>query len=404
MFPAASPRRRLPCRVTRPSTSARGPAHSAADATCRACGPHCQRPGAGHGQARPAQRHRPGAAPAAALRGRDPADAARRAARRRGGAGRGASSATAASRPGRAASWSCGCATTASELLLRFLHFYPSQQKSLAPGARVRVRGEVRGGFFGREMVHPAFKAVGEDAPLPTALTPVYPTSAQLPQAYLRKAIVSALARAPLQELLPPDALPPGLPSLREALQFLHHPPPDASLATLERPQPPGLAAPEVRGAAGAAAVAGRRRSASARSCARRRCARAPRPACSEQLLAALPFALTAAQQRVGAEIARRPGARAADAPPAAGRRRLGQDRGRGAGRGAGHRRRLAMRADGADRDPGRAALPQAGALAGAAGRRRGLAHRQPQGQGAHADGRRGGQRRGRRWWSARTR
>ncbi|MCU0919970.1 MAG: ATP-dependent DNA helicase RecG, partial [Burkholderiaceae bacterium] len=34
------------------------------------------------------------------------------------------------------------------ELLLRFLHFYPSQQKSLAPGARVRVRGEVRGGFF----------------------------------------------------------------------------------------------------------------------------------------------------------------------------------------------------------------------------------------------------------------
>ena len=42
-------------------------------------------------------------------------------------------------------------------LLLRFLHFYPSQQKTLAVGARVRVRGEVRGGFAGREMVHPAF-------------------------------------------------------------------------------------------------------------------------------------------------------------------------------------------------------------------------------------------------------
>ena len=113
----------------------------------------------------------------------------------------------------------------AEELLLRFLHFYPSQQKSLAPGARVRVRGEVRCGFFGREMVHPAFKLVGDDSPLPASLTPVYPSSAQLPQAYLRKAIVSALARAPLQEMLPAALLPPGLPSLREALQFLHHPP-----------------------------------------------------------------------------------------------------------------------------------------------------------------------------------
>ena len=47
----------------------------------------------------------------------------------------------------------------------------------------MRVRGEVRGGFFGLEMVHPTFKAVGGDTPLPTALTPVYPTTAQLPQA-----------------------------------------------------------------------------------------------------------------------------------------------------------------------------------------------------------------------------
>src|SRR5512142_844457 len=75
------------------------------------------------------------------------------------------------------------------ELVLRFLHFYPSQQKTLAPGTRVRVRGEVRGGFLGREMVHPSFRAVDEGTPLATALTPVYPTTAQLPQAYLRKAI-----------------------------------------------------------------------------------------------------------------------------------------------------------------------------------------------------------------------
>ena len=189
-----------------------------------------------------------------------------------------------------------------AELLLRFLHFYPSQQKSMAPGTRLRVRGEVRGGFFGLEMVHPAIKVVGAGAPLPQALTPVYPTTAQLPQAYLRKAIAGALARAPLQEVLPPELLPPGLPSLREALQFLHHPPPDASLDTLldhshpawqrlkfeellaqqlsqaqarhERGQ---LRAPSLRGLDGGLA---------------------------QQLQAVLPFALTAAQQRVGAEIA----------------------------------------------------------------------------------------------------
>ena len=188
------------------------------------------------------------------------------------------------------------------ELVLRFLHFYPSQQKAMAPGTRVRARGEVRIGFFGREMVHPAVKAVAEGSPLPQTLTPVYPAGAQLPQAYLRKAIAGALARAPLQEVLPPELLPPGLPSLREALQFLHHPPPDASLDTLldhshpawqrlkfeellaqqlsqaqarhERGQ---LRAPALRGLDGGLA---------------------------QQLQAVLPFALTAAQQRVGAEIA----------------------------------------------------------------------------------------------------
>ena len=120
------------------------------------------------------------------------------------------------------------------ELVLRFLHFYPSHQKTFAPGRRVRVRGELRGGFLGREMVHPAFKAVDEGAPLPTQLTPVYPTSAQLPQAYLRKAVAAALARAPLAELLPPAALPPGLPTLKQALLTLHQPPPALAMAALE--------------------------------------------------------------------------------------------------------------------------------------------------------------------------
>lgn len=82
------------------------------------------------------------------------------------------------------------------ELVLRFLNFYGSQQKQLAIGTRVRVRGEVRGGFFGLEMVHPAYRVVQDAAaPLPESLTPVYPSAAGLSQAYLRKAIHNAMER-----------------------------------------------------------------------------------------------------------------------------------------------------------------------------------------------------------------
>src|SRR5690606_22856561 len=34
---------------------------------------------------------------------------------------------------------------------LRFFSFYPSHQKAMAVGTRLRARGEVRGGFWGRQ-------------------------------------------------------------------------------------------------------------------------------------------------------------------------------------------------------------------------------------------------------------
>ncbi|MEO5696400.1 MAG: ATP-dependent DNA helicase RecG [Burkholderiaceae bacterium] len=188
------------------------------------------------------------------------------------------------------------------ELVLRFLHFYASHQKALAVGNRVRVRGEARGGFFGLEMVHPAFKTVSDATPLATALTPVYPTSAQLPQAYLRKAVAANLARADLVELLPPEAVPPGMPSLRDALFFLHHPAPDVALATLEDHSHPAwqrLKFEELLAQQLSQLLARRERELQ----------RAPRFAIragglQERLLAALPFTLTAAQRRVGDQIA----------------------------------------------------------------------------------------------------
>ncbi|HWP19046.1 MAG TPA: ATP-dependent DNA helicase RecG [Burkholderiaceae bacterium] len=186
---------------------------------------------------------------------------------------------------------------------LRFFSFYPSHQKTLAVGRRVRVRGEVRGGFLGREMVHPSFRAVEPGEPLAEALTPVYPTTAQLPQAYLRKAVASALARAPLDEILPAEVVPPGLPTLREALHFLHHPRPDVPVATLEDRSHPAwrrLKFEELLAQQLSQLQAQRERAQ----------LRAPALAVrqgglQERLLAALPFALTEAQRRVVEEIAR---------------------------------------------------------------------------------------------------
>src|SRR3954470_23998451 len=85
--------------------------------------------------------------------------------------------------------------------VLRFFSFYPSMQKALAVGTRVLVRGELKGGFLGWQMVHPVTRPAGGE--LPEALTPVYPTTAVLPQAYMRKAVLSGLARADLSETVP---------------------------------------------------------------------------------------------------------------------------------------------------------------------------------------------------------
>jgi ATP-dependent DNA helicase RecG len=188
--------------------------------------------------------------------------------------------------------------------VLRFFSFYPSQQKALAAGTRLRIRGEIKGGFLGWQMVHPTYRPAGGD--LPQALTPVYSTVAGLPQAYLRKAVLSGLARADLSETLPPDAPPaPGQATgwaLREALQFLHQPTPDVALATLEDHSHPAwqrLKAEELM-AQQLSQLQSRREHDALRAPA----LAAVRGGLHEQLLAALPFQLTAAQRRVGEEIA----------------------------------------------------------------------------------------------------
>ncbi|MBA2963013.1 MULTISPECIES: ATP-dependent DNA helicase RecG [Ramlibacter] len=188
--------------------------------------------------------------------------------------------------------------------VLRFFSFYPSHQKALAVGTRLLVRGELKGGFLGWQMVHPATRPAG--GALPEALTPVYPTVASLPQAYLRKAVLAGLARADLSETVPVPLVPQlGLRDpwpLRAALQFLHHPPPDTPLATLEDRSHPAwqrLKSEELL-----AQQLSQLESKRERDRLRAPVLAAPAGGLHEQLLQVLPFQLTAAQRRVGEEIA----------------------------------------------------------------------------------------------------
>ncbi len=187
------------------------------------------------------------------------------------------------------------------ELFMRFLHFYASQQKQLAVGTRVRARGEVRQGFFGAEMVHPVYRVVTEETPLPQALTPVYPSTEGVSQNILRKEISVAMGRMDWADTLPAAMLARlDLPAFADAVRLLHHPPPDVDEnALIERTHPAWRRVKFDELLAQQLSMK--------RAHTRRRKQVAPALAVSgtvsQGLLDALPFDLTGEQNRVVAEI-----------------------------------------------------------------------------------------------------
>ncbi len=120
------------------------------------------------------------------------------------------------------------------EITLRFFSFYPNHQAAFSAGSRVRAFGEVRGGFFGLEMVHPRFRKIAEGEPLPSEMTPIYPSTAGLANSALQKLIGRALADGDLSETLPDEIRQRlKLPGLARSLHFLHRPPPGTDVDTL---------------------------------------------------------------------------------------------------------------------------------------------------------------------------
>ncbi len=124
------------------------------------------------------------------------------------------------------------------QLTLRFFYFSRKQHLSFAPGQRLRCYGEVRKGPGGLEIIHPEYQRLAsEDAPpLEDRLTPIYPTTEGLQQFRLRSLVDQAIVRY-LPEIT--DWLPEGslteldLPTLPDAIEYVHRPPRDADLADL---------------------------------------------------------------------------------------------------------------------------------------------------------------------------
>ena len=187
---------------------------------------------------------------------------------------------------------------------LRFLNFYGSQVKALAVGKRLRAAGEARSGFFGAEMIHPRYREVVEGAPLPTALTPVYPATAGVGQGTLRRVIVDAIEAARREGALGDTAPAVGevdLMPFAAAINALHFPAPGAiegrDPRAWQRVKFDELLAQQL--SLKRAYRARRREQAPAMDAGNMRQA----ASLEARLLAALPFRLTAAQERVAGEI-----------------------------------------------------------------------------------------------------
>ena len=130
---------------------------------------------------------------------------------------------------------------------LRFYHFSAAQKNQFSTGATIRCYGEPRRGASGLELYHPEYTRLedGLDLPLEPSLTPVYPATDGISQQRLRLLHEQALEllkadQVDLTDLLPVTWLQQWqLPTLKDALLFLHTPPRETNLALLESGQHP---------------------------------------------------------------------------------------------------------------------------------------------------------------------
>jgi len=187
------------------------------------------------------------------------------------------------------------------KVTLRFYHIYKGITDRCKLGNRLRIFGEVRVGARGLEMYHPELQVITEDTPLPqTQLTAIYPATEGLTQPKIRDYIQQALAQYSdhLPELLPAK-FSNGY-ALKQALEYIHHPPVNANMLQLAQGSHPAqqrlifeeLVAHQISLLTRRAFI----QQVEAPSF-------APSQTYAKQLLASLAFEMTGAQKRVSREI-----------------------------------------------------------------------------------------------------
>ena len=204
---------------------------------------------------------------------------------------------------GKRRSWLVKIKDGSGYLTLRFFHFSAAQKNAIAPGVLLRCFGEAKRGPRGLEMLHPEYRVHNDEllTEVSETLTPIYPSTEGLRQATWRNLTDAALQY--LQRSQPDEYLAGSLAqgwSLTDALQYIHRPPPDASLQLLELGKHPAqqrLIIEEL--------VAQQLSMYKLRSQSQQQQAVALQidNSLQQRFLAALPFAPTQAQQRVTSEI-----------------------------------------------------------------------------------------------------
>ena len=188
------------------------------------------------------------------------------------------------------------------KVTLRFYHVYKGITDRVKVGNRLRIFGEVRVGARGLELYHPEIQVISEHTPLPqTQLTAIYPSTEGLTQPKIREYVKQALQQHSddLPELLP-KKFTNGY-ALKEALDYIHHPPVDANMVQLSQGTHPAqqrlifeeLVAHQVSLLMRRAYI----QQIEAPSF-------SPSKKYAKALLSALPFEMTGAQKRVSKEIA----------------------------------------------------------------------------------------------------
>ncbi len=118
---------------------------------------------------------------------------------------------------------------------LKFFNFFHSQRVKMRPGSNIRAFGEVRFNQNKAEMLHPEYQHFDEmPLPLAQSLTAIYPKSEGINQSTIQKACKQVIEKLQKGEISTEDFLPEDilkqwqLPSLSEALIYVHQPPSDA--------------------------------------------------------------------------------------------------------------------------------------------------------------------------------